>query len=273
MLAQPTSDPLDSEDIQSGLCTKYLGKTLHVLTKTLSTNLLGLTLESSGEPHGTVIIADHQTAGKGRLGRSWISPPNKNIYCSVILKNPRFQKYLSWVPLVTGLAIAEAIQKNYSTALSLKWPNDLLLGDKKLGGILCQGTTRKRDSSALIVGFGVNVNSTSEDFPLELHATSTSLYQESGRFCNRNSLLASILNNLEKWYEQLAMHDLDGIHSAYSASCSTLGTDVYCTLTGSHDVKGRATEIGKDGSLYVTPFEAGAKKTIVVHSADVAHIR
>ena len=273
MLAQPTSDSLNFEVIQSGLCTESLGKNLHILTKTPSTNLLGLTLADSDEPHGTVILAEHQTAGKGRLGRSWVSSPNKNIYCSVILKRPGLKEHLPWVPLVTGLAIAEAIQTKHSTTLSLKWPNDLLVGDKKLGGILCEGTTRKGEASALIVGFGVNVNSTSEDFPPDLHTISTSLYQESRRLCNRNSLLSSILNNLEKWYGQLAMHDLDGIHSAYSASCSTLGTDVCCTLTGSPDINGRATEIGKDGSLWVTPFEAGAKKTIVVYSADVTHIR
>ncbi len=273
MLVQPTSDALNVEVIQSALCTQSLGKIIHILTKTPSTNSLGLTLADSGEPHGTVILAEHQTAGKGRLDRAWVSPPNKNIYCSVILKNPDLQEYLPWVPLVTGLAIAEAIQINHSTTLSLKWPNDLLVADKKLGGILCQGITRKGNAPALIVGFGVNVNSTSEDLPPELHDISTSLYQESGQFCNRNSLLSGIFNNLEKWYERLARHDLDVIHSAYSASCSTLGTDVCCTLTGSHHVNGRATEIGKDGSLQVTPFEAGAKKNIVLHSADVTHIR
>ena len=273
MLTQPTSDALNVEAIQSRLRTQSIGKILHVLVKTPSTNLVGLSLADSGEPHGSVILAEHQTAGKGRLDRSWISPPNKNIYCSVILKKPGLQEHLSWVPLVTGLAIAEAIQMNHSTTLSLKWPNDLLVRDKKLGGILCQGTIRKGDASALVVGFGINVNSTSEDFPPELHNISTSLYQESGRFCNRNSLLSSILNNLEKWYKQLAMHELDVIHSAYSASCSTLGTDVCCTLTESHDVNGRAIEIGKDGSLQIAPFEAGAKKNIILHSADITHIR
>lgn len=273
MLSQPTFDQLNFQEIQSGLCTEDLGKTIHILNKTSSTNLLGLTLVYSGEPHGTVILAEHQTSGKGRLGRTWVSPPNKNIYCSVILKKPELQKHLTWVPLVTGLAIAEAIETNYSKALSLKWPNDLLVKDKKLGGVLCQGTTSKGDASALIVGFGVNVNSTFEDFPPELHTISTSLYQESGQLWNRNSLLSGILNSLEKWYKQLAIHDLDGIHLAYSTSCSTLGKNICCTLTGSLEINGRATEIGKDGSLWVTLFEAGAKKTIVVHSADVKHIR
>ena len=264
---------INFEIIQSGLGTKSLGKNLHILAKTPSTNLLGLTLADSGEPHGTAIIAEHQTAGKGRLERSWVSPPNKNIYCSVILKQPELEKYLPWIPLITGLAIAEAIETNHSTALSLKWPNDLLVQDKKLGGILCQGTTRKNDISALIVGFGINVNSVPEDFPHELRTILTSLYQESGRFCNRNFLLSSILNNLEKWYEKLAMKNLNEIHLAYSASCTTLGKDVCCTLTGSRNINGRATEIGKDGSLLITPFEARTKKTVAVHSADVKHIR
>ena len=123
MLVQPTSDVINAESIQAGLSTQSLGKKLHILTKTPSTNLVGLSLADSGEPHGSVILAEHQTAGKGRLDRSWISPPNKNIYCSVILKKPGLQEHLSWVPLVTGLAIAEAIQMNHSTCLLYTSPS------------------------------------------------------------------------------------------------------------------------------------------------------
>jgi len=273
MLVQLQSDALNAGVIQSGLKTQALGRTVHILTETPSTNTLGLRLATSGEPHGTVILAEHQTAGKGRLGRFWASPPNKNIYCSVILRDPRLQQHMTWVPLVTGLAISEAIQTEQSIKPSLKWPNDLLIGNKKLGGILCESTSRGNIPSVLIVGFGVNVNAILDDFPENLQPTSTSLLQESGQPCNRNTLLTCMFNQLERWYDLLALNNIDAVHSAYAAECSTLGLDVRCTLTGTREIHGRATAIGLDGSLHVTPFEQGAKKTIEIRSADVTHVR
>ena len=273
MLVQSKTDALNVAAIHAELTTRTLGRSAHILTETPSTNTLGLTLATSGEPHGTVILAEHQTAGKGRWGRSWISPPNKNIYCSLIVKDPRLQPHLTWVPLVTGLALSEAIQRACSITTSLKWPNDLLIRHKKLGGILCESTSRGTTPVALIVGFGVNVNASLDDFPAGLQAASTSLLQESGRPCNRNTLLACMFNQLEKWYDQLASNDIKGVHAAYEAVCSTLGSDVRCTLTGSREIHGRATAIGKDGSLQVTPFDQGAKKPIEVRSADITHVR
>jgi len=273
MLVQLKSDALNAGVIQSRLTTQALGRTLHILTEIPSTNTLGLTLAASGEPHGTVILAEHQTAGKGRLGRSWASPPNKNIYCSVILRDPRLQQHLTWVPLVTGLAISEAIQTEQLIKPSLKWPNDLLIGNKKLGGILCESISRGNTPNLLIIGFGININASIDDFPEDLQPTSTSLLQESGQPCNRNTLLACMFNNLERWYDQLASNNIDAVHSAYADECSTLGLDVRCTLTGTREIHGRATAIGIDGSLHVTPFQQGAKKTIEIRSADVTHVR
>jgi len=273
MLVQLKSDALNAGVIQAGLRTQALGRRVHILTETPSTNTLGLTLAASGEPHGTAILAEHQTAGKGRLGRIWASPANKNIYCSIILRDPRLQQHMTWIPLVTGLAISEAIQTEQSIKPSLKWPNDLLIGNKKLGGILGESTSRGNSPSVLIIGFGVNVNAALNDFSEDLQPISTSLFQESGHPCNRNTLLASILNNLERWYDQLASNNIDAVHSAYVTDCSTLGLEVRCTLTGTREIHGRATAIGIDGSLHITPFELGAKKTIEVRSADVTHVR
>lgn len=273
MYVQSKSDALNAGIIQAGLQTEGLGRTLHILTETPSTNTLGVTLANSGEPHGTVILAEHQTAGKGRLGRSWISPPNKNIFCSIILKDPRLQPYVTWIPLATGLAISEAIQSVQSIGSSLKWPNDLLINNKKLCGILCEGTSGTQTSGTWIVGFGINVNSTKDDFPPELQPTLTSLALETQEFWNRNTLLAFIFNILEKWYDQLASGNIDAIQAAYTTACSTVGIDVRCTLTGTQEIHGRAIAIGKDGSLQIIPFTEGAKKAIEVRSADVTHLR
>ena len=273
MRVQPNFDALNTTVIQSGLTTQALGQSIHILTETASTNSLGMTLAESGDPHGTVILAEQQTAGKGRLGRSWVSPPRKNIYCSIILRDPCLQKHLTWIPLATGLALSEAIQKTQTITSSLKWPNDILIRNKKLAGILCQSTSRGQSAGGVIVGFGVNVNAGPEDFPADLQTTSTSLFQESGQLCHRNRLLASMFNHLERWYDQLASHNIDTVKSAYSAACSTLGMDVRCTLKESKEIRGHATAIGIDGSLQVIPFDQGAKHPIEIHSADVIHVR
>ncbi len=194
MPIHPKPDALNAAHIQAKLRTQSLGHAIHLVTETSSTNSLGTILAESGIPHGTVILAEHQTAGKGRLGRLWVSPPYKNIYCSVILGDPRLQTYLTWIPLVTGLALSEAIQQEETITPSLKWPNDLLIDRKKLGGILCESTSRGQATPGLIVGFGINVNAESDDFPPDLRAFTTSLHQESGKSHNRNALLSSMFN-------------------------------------------------------------------------------
>lgn len=273
MSVESKSDALNRAKIQAGLKTQSLGQSIHIVTETPSTNTLGMTLAESGDPHGTVILAEHQTAGKGRLGRTWSSSPNKNIYCSVILRDLTLQQHLTWIPLATGLAISEAIQHVTSLQPSLKWPNDLLIGNKKLGGILCESTSRGKSSNVLIVGFGVNINAELEDFPVVLQATSTSILQESGRPCHRNTLIASMFNHLEKWYDHLALQNIEMVKTTYSGACSTLGMDVHCTLNESKEIHGHATGIGMDGSLQVIPFEQGAKQPIEIRSADVTHVR
>jgi BirA family transcriptional regulator, biotin operon repressor / biotin---[acetyl-CoA-carboxylase] ligase len=273
MLVQQKSDALNAGVIQAGLKTQILGQSLHIVTETPSTNTLGLTLAEAGEPHGTVILAEHQTAGKGRLGRSWVSPPHKNIYCSLILRDPRLQPHLTWIPLATGLALSEAIEQELQITSLLKWPNDLMIDNKKLGGILCESTSRGLSTCLVIVGFGINVNASQDDFPTELQDSSTSLYLKNQQSCSRNQLLSRIFNLLEKWYDQLTLSHIDEMHTAYSAACSTLGMDVRCVLSGTKEVHGRATAVGKDGSLQVTTFEQGSKKTIEIHSGDVIHVK
>ncbi len=273
MLVTPSFDALNAEAIRVGLTTQTLWHAIHILTETASTNSLGITLAASGAPHGTIILAEHQTSGKGRLGRSWVSPANKNIYCSIILRDPRLKQHLTWIPLATGLALFEAIQNTQDLAPSLKWPNDLLIRNKKLAGILCESTSRGQSASGLIVGFGVNVNAVQDDFPPDLQATSTSILQESGHPCNRNILLTSIFNHLERWYDHLASDNIVMIQSAYTEACSTLGIDVRCTLNESGEIYGRATGIGMDGSLQVIPFEQGVRQAIEIRSADITHVR
>jgi len=272
MAGQSKSHSLNLEIIQQGLTTQALGRRGHLVNDVSSTNTLAITLAESGEPHGTIILADTQTAGRGRLGRSWVSCPHKNIYCSAIFIDPRLCQYITWIPLMTGLAISEALRQEPSITLSLKWPNDILVENKKLGGILCETTNRTKNPGVIVVGFGVNVNAQSEDFPAALRTAATSLSLETGKVSDRNSILTSILNHLEKWYDHLAANKIEDMHLAYSSNCSTLGLDVRCVLTTTQEIHGRAIGIAKDGALQVMPYEPG-RKTVEIRSADVTHVR
>ena len=122
MVNHTTFDGLNAKNFQPGLRTQAIGRRAHVLAEAPSTNTLAFTLAESGEPHGTVVLAENQTAGRGRLGRSWHSPPYKNIYCSVLIIDPRLEQHLTWIPLVTGLAISEALKQVVSVKPTLKWP-------------------------------------------------------------------------------------------------------------------------------------------------------
>ena len=140
------SVPLKAETIRHRLTTRRLGRSLHLFEELASTNATAFTLAGSGATHGTAVLAETQTAGKGRLGRHWISPPHLNLYCSVILKEPTISRHVSWIPLVTGLALAEATRRYCDIEISLKWPNDLLYVEKKSGASCVKARVKVLDS-------------------------------------------------------------------------------------------------------------------------------
>src|SRR5436309_814950 len=135
---------LTGQSVQQALSTKAFGRTLHLLEGTSSTNTVAMTLGQEGASHGTVVVAETQTAGRGRSGRQWYSPPGKNLYCSVVLRSmpspDQLAIWLSWIPLIAGLAAVRAVQTTAALHPSVKWPNDILIGTRKLGGTVCEST-------------------------------------------------------------------------------------------------------------------------------------
>jgi len=228
-----------------------------------------------------VVVADSQTAGRGRLSRTWFSPPGANLYCSIILRTPRpaerFTEWLSWLPLITALAAAEAIEHILSINVSVKWPNDLLISDRKVGGILCESGTGIRSGPFQIIGIGINVNSDRDDWPTDLRATATSIWQERNIVVDRNRLLAQLLLELEHCIDELAVHGTNRIGLAYSQCCSTIGHTVQATLANGDTIVGLAEGIGQDGSLRVriqTPDSgSGTSETVDLRVADIIHVR
>lgn len=267
------STRLKAETIQRRLTTRSLGRALHLFEELASTNATAFTLAGSGATHGTAVLAEAQTAGKGRLGRHWISPPRLNIYCSLILNNPNMSRHVSWIPLVTGLALAEATRCSCGIEISLKWPNDLLCLGKKIGGILCEGSSHGSRVLTCVVGFGVNVNCRETDFPEDLRSLATSCYQITGQCHDRNGLVADMFNRLESWYACVEAERFEHVQQSYAASCATLGKEVEIACVAGETIHGTAIGIGKDGALLVSAAREGTAHTLEIRAGDVQHLR
>jgi len=267
------STRLETEAIRQRLTTRRLGRSLHLFEELASTNATAFTLAGSGATHGTAVLAEAQTAGKGRLGRHWVSPPHLNIYCSVILKNPKISRHVSWIPLVTGLALAEATRRSCGIEISLKWPNDLLYVEKKIGGVLCESASQGSQVSTCVVGFGVNVNSRETDFSDELRSLATSCFQATRQCYDRNGLIVDMFNQLESWYDCVEAERFDHVRQAYAASCATLGRNVQVTRVEEETIHGTAVDIGKDGALLVSTVRKGRPRILEIRTGDVHHLR
>ena len=275
------SPPLTRDTINSTLATTWLGRRIELFDCLPSTNREAVQLAQADVEHGTVVIAESQTAGRGRLSRTWFSPPGVNLYCSIILRTAhppeRLTEWLSWLPLVSGLAAAEAIEQVSPIRVSVKWPNDLLISERKAGGILCESGTGTRSDPFQIIGIGINVNGDEEDWPIDLRGSATSIWQERKMVIDRNRLLAQLLLELEHCLDELATHGTNRLALAYHQRCSTIGITVRATLAGGEVIVGLAEGIGRDGSLRVRPQapqpESGMPEVIHLRVADIIHLR
>lgn len=275
------SPPLTRDTIQSTLSTTRLGRRIELFDCLPSTNREAAQLAQAEVEHGTVVVADSQTAGRGRLSRAWFSPPGANLYCSIILSvmrpPERLTEWLSWLPLISALAAAEAIEQVSSIHVSVKWPNDLLISERKVGGILCESGTGTCSSPFQIIGIGINVNVDHEDWPADLRDSATSIWQERAIVVDRNRLLAQLLIELEQCVDELAIHGTNRLALAYNQRCSTIGHMVKATLANGDVVVGLAEGIGQDGALCVRPqaTQPGSGTPEVVHLrvADIIHVR
>jgi BirA family biotin operon repressor/biotin-[acetyl-CoA-carboxylase] ligase len=272
------SAPLTLDNIRSTLATTSLGQCLYLHPELPSTNSEALALAQAGAAHGTVVVAESQSAGKGRRTRTWHSPPGTNIYCSVIVRGIgrecALAEWLSWVPLTSALAAAEAVQTSASLALSLKWPNDLLLHERKVGGILCESSHVSATDPTVVIGIGLNVNMPHESFPDELRPIATSLFEVSRRLIDRNRLIAQLLFELEQGLNELRSHGSERLRWAYTARCSTLGRRVRVLTGPEQELLGTAESISTDGALQIRPFasSATAQPLIDIRAADVIHL-
>jgi BirA family biotin operon repressor/biotin-[acetyl-CoA-carboxylase] ligase len=225
-----------------------------------STNRYALDAARAGEAPGLVVIADHQRAGRGRRGRTWTAPAGTSLLVSVLLAPPP-DTDAHLLTMASALALQSAVRDVAGVAAALKWPNDLVVGDRKLAGLLAEADVQAGAVRHVVVGIGCNVGWV--DFPPEL-ATATSCAAEAGRDVDRDRLLDALLGALAARLD--ALHRVAG---DYRAALSTIGRTVRVEL-GSGAIEGVATDVDASGRLIVTP--AGAAP-VVVAVGDVVHLR
>jgi BirA family transcriptional regulator, biotin operon repressor / biotin---[acetyl-CoA-carboxylase] ligase len=276
-----SSAPLSIDAIRSTLSTKALGQILHLYQDLSSTNREASALAQQGAAHGTLVVAEQQSGGYGRHGRAWFSPPGLNIYCSIVVRGKGqtvpLSQWLSWIPLVTALAITEATHQVAAVPLALKWPNDLLLHDRKVGGILCESTLPSADGPIVIIGIGLNVNVPPSSFPEDLRPIAASLIEAAPQPIDRNRLIAQLLWELEQCLDELQSHGSTRLRQAYLTRCATLGRQVKILFAHDQQILGTAETLSADGALQVRPLSASPRAQppalIEVHAADVIHLR
>ena len=191
-----------------------LGKRIHHFFKIDSTNSVAMALGERGEPHGTVVIAEEQTAGRGRAGHTWHSEKTNGIYMTVLLRPPISPQQAPLITLVAGLAVREAIIEQTGLTPDLRWPNDLLFGRKKFCGILTEMNAEQDQIHFVAVGIGINVNH--ENIPSDLSKIATSLRIESGRVQSRVELVARLLRHLDSYYNRFLEEGPEAIVARFS---------------------------------------------------------
>jgi len=202
---------MSPDEIKTGLGTEVLGREIISYTQTSSTNDVALDLAAKGMQEGTLIIAESQTRGRGRMERNWVSPMGTSILASLILRPSIAVHEAQSITLVAAAAVAQAIRKMTNLPALIKLPNDVIINGKKVSGILTEMRTEKGMISFLVVGIGVNVNIPRNQFPAEIIDTATSLSIELGRNVSRISLLQEILRQLEYGYMKLKERKPEGL--------------------------------------------------------------
>jgi BirA family transcriptional regulator, biotin operon repressor / biotin---[acetyl-CoA-carboxylase] ligase len=268
---------LSHTKLVSLLPSKKLGETLYVLAELPSTNTFAWERAKKHAPSATVILADKQTAGRGRLNRSWFSPADSNIYGSLLFIHDKIIQHLGWIPLMAGVAIARALETQTGIRIHLKWPNDLLIAERKVGGVLCESFSIGQQSKCVVIGFGINVNLSQSEFPHDLQDSATSLQIQCHRPLDRESLIMQIIASLEKGWEDLTLKGHQSCLAEYNKRCATIGHTIQVHFPDGSQLQGMAHSIGKDGQLRVTlsPSDSNEQSAKIcdVHSGEVLHIR
>ncbi|MER6201217.1 biotin--[acetyl-CoA-carboxylase] ligase [Streptomyces sp. NPDC001586] len=264
--------PLNAEGLRRALVTGGgLWTSLEVVDSTGSTNT-DLAARAAGLPEGAVLVAEEQSAGRGRLDRSWVAPARSGLFFSVLFKpgDAVPQERWGWLTLLAGVATATGLSRAAGVDTALKWPNDLLVTvdgeERKTGGILAE-----RVADGVVVGIGLNVSLTEDELPVP---AAGSLALAKAAVTDRDPLLRAVLRSLEEWYGNWRAAGGDpaasGLQETYAAGCATLGRHVRAELPGGRTLTGTAEAVDTDGRLVIRTAEGQHE---AVGAGDVVHLR
>lgn len=243
-------DILLPEEIASKLHTNRIGKKIICLAKTDSTNLRAFSLGEQGADEGTVVTAEEQTQGKGRLGRHWESPAGVNLYCSILLRPPLLPLKAPQFAFLSAVAVAKAIETTTSLKPRIKWPNDVLVNGYKVSGILNEMSAEMEKINFIILGVGVNINMRREQFPSDLRHPASSLMIEGGKPVNRSEFTRNFLVILDALYDEFLLSGAGAVREEWLSRSILTGKKVRVSFQKSETV-GIACGLDDDGALLI----------------------
>jgi BirA family transcriptional regulator, biotin operon repressor / biotin---[acetyl-CoA-carboxylase] ligase len=261
-----TPNKLSAAEIKAHLETESLGQNVVYEESISSTQKLAHHLAEDGAASGTLVVADEQVSGRGRLGRPWHSPKGTGIWMSLILRPELPLNKIPQLTLTTAVAIVKAIKKVAKVDCQIKWPNDILYNGKKLVGILTELQAEENRAKAVIIGIGMNVNLTSDDIPDEIKNIATSIQMLTGEPCSRAHLIQSIMKEMEILYRLYLSEGFSVIKVMWEAYALNIGQTVIARKVNGESIKGLAKGITDDGVLLV---EDQTGELHHIYSADI----
>jgi BirA family biotin operon repressor/biotin-[acetyl-CoA-carboxylase] ligase len=257
-------DRLFPEEVQPRLHTKWLAREYHWLETTDSTNRVASELARGGAPHGAVVVAEGQTAGRGRLGRAFFSPPHLNLYTSIVLRPALDTARAPTTILAAAVAVADAVAAEVGdqAAVEIKWPNDVLLGALKTAGILMEMGAEATRVRFLVLGIGVNLNVARASFPPEFRALATSVSAHCGRRVDRVGFAARLYDTLEAVLDRHAEAGFEAVRPGFEARFRMRGRRIRVIDVGGAALDGSAVGVDADGALVVERSD-GTRERVV----------
>ncbi len=250
------------QDIKAHLGTHTIGEKIHVFGELDSTNSTAYHVALEGGKEGEVVVADCQLRGRGRLDRSWLSPPGVNLYVSIILRPPIAARYAPLITLMAAVATAKATRGFSGLQPRIKWPNDLLINDRKFAGLLNEARCKGEKVEFVVLGMGINVNMTLGMVPEEMRSIATSLREELGYDISRVELLKALLREVEGEYIGFLTGEQDRMLRQWEEFSQMVGKLV--EMRSFHEViRGRVKGIDFDGSLLLSAPDGSERRVIV----------
>lgn len=250
-ILRATPDALHGDDLMARMpVNRIIGRDIVVFSETTSTNDIVEKLARDGVAEGSVVFAESQTRGRGRLGRTWCSPSGCGLWFSVLLRPNLRPTAATQLTVISAVAVARAIERETGLHPEIKWPNDILFGHRKAAGILLELNAELDRIRYAILGIGIDVNLDPDSFPPDVRNVATSLSAEAGRKLNRPSLATAVLRELDHLYARLHAGDFHEIGDEWMRRCTTLGRRVSIRI-GDRSISGRAEALDEEGALLV----------------------